>query len=75
MASGWKNHNTGNNATILHTANVKKGTQGIYHDTNNGQEEVILNNTAKKMTFRDVVYDKKSNTFYINTDIENTNNA
>lgn len=75
MASGWKNHNSGDNATILHTANVKKGTQGTYIDTNNGQQEVVLNSTAKKMTFRDVVYNKKSNTFHINTDIENTNNA
>lgn len=71
MSNGWKNIHAQDNTTILHTANVKQGTQGCYHDTNNGQFEVILNNTPKKMTFENVVYDKNTNTFYMNTSIIN----
>ena len=71
MASGWKSRNAGGNTTILQNALVKKGTQGGYKPDNNGQFEVILNNAPKEMTFPKVTYNKKTDTFELNTVVQN----
>lgn len=71
MAAGWRAIHSGDNTTIIQNATIKKGTQGGYHQGDNKQYEVILNNTPKEMTFQDVVYDKATDTFVLGTTVQN----
>ena len=71
MAAGWREIHTGDNTTIIQNATIKKGTQGGYHQGDNAQYEVVLNNTPKEMTFQDVVYDKETDTFVLGTTVQN----
>ena len=73
MAAGWRSHNSGDNTTIVQNATVKQGTQGGFHCGNNEQFEVILNNTPKEMSFQNVVYNKETDTFELNSTIQNLN--
>ena len=73
MAAGWRSHNSGDNTTIVQNAIVKQGTQGGFHCGNNEQFEVILNNTPKEMSFQNVVYNKDTDTFELNSTIQNLN--
>ncbi|MGN1152639.1 MAG: hypothetical protein ACI4S3_01285, partial [Candidatus Gastranaerophilaceae bacterium] len=71
MSKGWKNLNREDNTTILQRATIKQGTQGGFHDGNNGQYEVILNNTPKEISCNKVVYDRDSDTFVLDTIVQN----
>ncbi len=71
MASGWKDILSGGNTTIIQHATVKKGTEGGYIPSNNGQYEVVLNNTPKEMTFTKVAYNKETDTFELGTVVQN----
>lgn len=71
MAMGWGYHNAGDNPVILHKAKVKQGTQGGYIPDNNGQFEVLLNNTPKEMKFNNIIYNKNDNLFTLETEIKN----
>ena len=71
MAFGWRHIHSGDNTTIVQNATVKKGTQGGYRCDNNGQYEVVLNNTAKEMTFPTATYNKDTDTFVLNTIVQN----
>lgn len=73
MAAGWRSHNSGDNTTIVQNAIVKQGTQGGFHCGNNEQFEVILNNTPKEMSFQNAVYNKDTDTFELNSTIQNLN--
>ena len=58
---------------IIQKALVKKDTQGAYHcqTGNNNQYELVLNNTPKEMTFQNVFYDKHTDTFELETIVQN----
>ena len=71
MASSWRYKHSGDNTTIVQNATVKKGTQGGYCSDNNGQYEVILNNTPKELTFPSIQYDKDTDTFVLDTIVQN----
>ena len=71
MASGWRHVHAGDNTTIVQNATVKKGTQGGYHSDNNGQYEVILNNTPKELTFPSIQYNKDTDSFILDTIVQN----
>lgn len=72
MARGWKDTHRGDNATIVQRATIGQGTQGGYHEGANAQYEVILNNTPKETTVKNVIYDRENNTFELRTFIKNS---
>lgn len=67
MASGWRAVHAGDNTTIVQKTTIKKGTQGGFHQGDNNQYEIIVNNTPKEMTFPKVTYKKETDTFELNT--------
>ena len=71
MASSWRAIHSGDNTTIITKATIKKGTQGGFHQGNNEQYEIILNNTPKEMTFPKVTYRKETDTFELDTVVRN----
>lgn len=72
MAEGWASHPEAKNTTMIQNATVKKGTQGGFDNFSiNSQYEVILNNTPKEITTQNVVYDKETDTFLLDTIIQN----
>ena len=48
-------------------ANIKKGNQVSYAPS--GQAELIVNNNKKILTFNNVVFDRKNNIFYMDSDV------
>lgn len=71
MARGWRGTQNCDNTTIIQNATVKKGTQGGFHDGDNAQYEVVLNNTPKEISCNKVVYNKETDTFELDTIVQN----
>ncbi len=55
--------------SMVSTTTIKAGNQMGY-SAHSGQYEFILNNNNKKMTFSNAKYDKETNTFYFDSEIE-----
>ncbi|MBE7706409.1 MAG: hypothetical protein E7Z91_04110 [Cyanobacteria bacterium SIG30] len=62
-----------NMLSMVSKTTIKKGNQ-IGYSSKSGQFEFILNNNDKKMTFSNAKYDKETNTFTFDSDIEAVEN-
>lgn len=71
MAAGWRKIHTEDNTTIIQRATINKGTEGGFHEGNNAQYEIILNNTPKEIVCNNVLYDKETDTFVLDTIVRN----
>lgn len=71
MAAGWRRTQACDNTTMIQRAIINKGTQGGFHDGANAQYEIILNNIPKEISCNNVVYDKKNDTFVLDTIVQN----
>ena len=57
-----------NMLSILSKTIIKKGNQAVYIPDNN-QYEFIVNNNKKSVKFSNAQYDRKTNTFFLNSEI------
>ena len=49
---------------------IQEGTEGVYVSSNNGQFEFILNNKEKRIAYNKAQYDKHTNTFIIEGNVQ-----
>lgn len=60
-----------NAAKIKSKMTIKEGTEGVYITNDNKQFEFLLNNKDKQIKYNKAEYDKMTNTFYLEGNIEN----
>ncbi len=71
FVDSWKVDSSNKNvAKIKSKLTIQEGTEGVYVSSNNGQFEFILNNKEKRIAYNKAQYDKHTNTFIIEGNVQ-----